>query len=99
MHTIHSLLQMLESISEDLYHIHQKLIQKLDKYDENNDGFDDNHRALVAVIDNNSNAISGIYKNVHLQRQLDVLAKIITSIPPEIRAQYVHPSLLEMLGE
>lgn len=99
MQTIESLYQGMEEVFEDLDHIHKSLVKKLTFYDKSNDEFDENHKNLVATINNNANAMSGVYKNAHLQKQIDVLRKIIVAIPPDVRAKYVTPELLLILGD
>jgi hypothetical protein len=102
MRDIKSLLIGMENTYEDIYYIHQNLVKKFKEYDKLNAeqvSFDDNYRNLIATIDNNANAMSGIYKNAHIQKQIDVLRKIIMAIPADVRAQYVNPGMLVMLGD
>ena len=99
MRTIQSLLEAMENTFEDLYYFHKEFTKKLKAYNKINESFDDNHQKLLQAIDNNSNAMSGIYKNAHLQKQIDMLRKIIEQIPADVRVQYVQPHLLEILGD
>ena len=99
MRNIQSLLEGMENVYEDLYNIHTRYVKKLSKYERKNKDFDENHKNMVTIINNNSNAMSGIYKNAQLQKQYDMIRKIIIAIPAEVRAQYVRPELLLVLGD
>ena len=99
MHTVSTLLATLENMGEDIEYLHKDLLDKYKKYQKNNEDFDENYKSLVSAIGYNANLMTGIYKNAHLQKQIDILGKIIMAIPPDIRAQYVTPELLDILGE
>ena len=101
MNVIKTMSQSLEADYEDLDSIHKKLSIKFHDYIKINNlsEFDDNHRNLINSIAQISNIKLGIFRNYKLQKQIDELLKIVQQIPPDVRAQYVSPQLLEVLGD
>ena len=101
MNAIKSMSASLESDYEDLDNIHKKLSKKFHNHvtDKDESDFDDNHRNLVNAIAQIANAKLGIFRNYKLQKQIDELLKIVQQIPADVRAEYVSPQLLEILGE
>ena len=97
--TLFSLYESLTNMGEDVQYLHADLMEKYRKYQKNNTQFDETFKGLVNSIGYNSNVMSGIYKNAHLQKQIDNLTKIILSFPADIRAKYVKTELLAIMGE